>query len=130
MLDKGQLMKSNQIALLVLGLATAPFKTSAQPANPLQLNSPYQCNDGMSVQGIGLLEGRKADPSFEVAPGESRNATFTTIRYNSGRQQIGTSFNYDFASRTDASLSDTKRRIKLTSIFLTERKAYTKPQPK
>ena len=51
----------------------------------------------MSVQGIGLLEGRKADPSFEVAPGESRNATFTTIRYNSGRQQIGTSFNYDFA---------------------------------
>ena len=42
-------MKSNQIALLVLGLATAPFKTSAQQANPLQLNSPYQCNDGMSV---------------------------------------------------------------------------------
>ena len=44
--------------------------------------------------------------------------------------QLLCSFNYDFASRSDSTLADTRRRIKLTCVFLTERKAYTKPQPK
>jgi hypothetical protein len=48
-----------------------------------------------SVQGIGLLEGRRADTQFQLDPGESRKAVFGVIRYNSGRQQIGTSYNYD-----------------------------------
>jgi hypothetical protein len=40
------------------------------------------------------------------------------------------SFNYDFATRTDSSLPDTKRRIKLNCILLTMRKGYDKPQPR
>src|SRR5262245_15810593 len=44
--------------------------------------------------------------------------------------QLLCSFNYEFASRSDASLAAAKRRIKLTCIFLTERKGYNKPQPK
>lgn len=40
------------------------------------------------------------------------------------------SFNYEFVSRSDASLAKSKRRIRLTSILLTMRKGYEKPQPK
>lgn len=49
----------------------------------------------VSVQGMPILEGRGADPSFQLAPGQSREARFTTIRYEVGGKQIGTSFNED-----------------------------------
>jgi len=50
-----------------------------------------------SVQGIGMVAGRAADPQFQLDPGESRNAVFQLIRFNSGKSRIGTSFNYDVA---------------------------------
>jgi hypothetical protein len=49
----------------------------------------------VSTQGIGIVEGRKADTQFQLDPGESREAVFAVIRYNSGRSQLGTSFNYN-----------------------------------
>ena len=40
----------------------------------------------ISTQGIGLLEGRKADTQFQLDPGESRNASFGIIRYEAARK--------------------------------------------
>ena len=49
----------------------------------------------MSASGIGIVEGSKADPQFVLRPGESREATFGLIRYNSGKAELGTTFSYD-----------------------------------
>jgi hypothetical protein len=49
----------------------------------------------MSSSGIGIVEGSKADPQFVLQPGESREAKFGLIRYNTGNQEIGSSFSYD-----------------------------------
>ncbi len=49
----------------------------------------------VSTQGIGILEGRKADTQFQLDPGESREAVFAVIRYEAARKPIGTSFNYN-----------------------------------
>jgi len=49
----------------------------------------------VSVQGIGILEGRTANTQFQLHPGESRNAVFQIFRPNAGRSQIGPLFNYD-----------------------------------
>ncbi|MBL8199735.1 MAG: hypothetical protein JNK40_02075 [Chromatiales bacterium] len=48
-----------------------------------------------SFSGIGLVTGRAADPSFVLNPGESRNASFTVTRFNSGGKQLGTAWSYD-----------------------------------
>jgi hypothetical protein len=49
-----------------------------------------------SVQGIGMVEGPRADPSFVLGPGESRNATFGVIRFSPPRNDmLGTAFTYD-----------------------------------
>lgn len=50
-----------------------------------------------SVQGMGIVQGRNADPQFVLQPGQSRNATFSLIRYEVGRNPIGTGFTYDLA---------------------------------
>jgi hypothetical protein len=49
----------------------------------------------LSAQGIGIVEGRNADPQFQLAPGQSRDARFSTIRFEVGGKQLGTSFNED-----------------------------------
>jgi hypothetical protein len=49
----------------------------------------------MSASGIGIVEGSKADPQFMLRPGESREAKFSLVRYNTGNQEIGTTFSYD-----------------------------------
>jgi hypothetical protein len=49
----------------------------------------------VSTQGIGLLEGRKADTQFQLEPGESRNAMFGIIRYQAARTPIGNSYTYN-----------------------------------
>jgi hypothetical protein len=51
-------------------------------------------HDG-SAAGIGIVEGTKADPQFVLQPGESREANFSLIRYNSGRSELGTTFSYE-----------------------------------
>lgn len=48
-----------------------------------------------SAQGIGYVTGRSADAQFVLNPSETRAATFGLIRYEAGRNQIGTAFNYD-----------------------------------
>ena len=50
-----------------------------------------------SVKGIGMVQGRSADPQFILQPGESRDATFQAIRYDVGNQAIGTTFTYDLS---------------------------------
>jgi len=47
-----------------------------------------------SVTGIGLVEGRKADPQFVLNPGESRSAAFGLFR-RPDHNRIGTSYTYD-----------------------------------
>jgi len=49
----------------------------------------------VSTQGIGIVEGRKADTQFLLAPGEEREAVFAVIRYNVGRNPLGNSFTYN-----------------------------------
>ena len=49
----------------------------------------------MSASGIGIVEGSRADPQFVLQPGDSRDATFQLIRYNTGNNPIGTGFSYD-----------------------------------
>jgi hypothetical protein len=51
-------------------------------------------HDGSS-SGIGIVEGTKADPQFVLRPGESREARWGLIRYNTGNQEIGTTFSHD-----------------------------------
>ncbi len=48
-----------------------------------------------SFSGIGLVTGQAADASFALNPGESRNAAFSVIRFNSGGKQLGTAWAYD-----------------------------------
>lgn len=61
-------------------------------------NNLYACRrpgtHDTSVQGIGMWEGAKVDPSFTLAPGESRNAVFGVMRYNAS-PPLGRAFNYD-----------------------------------
>ena len=49
----------------------------------------------VSVQGMEILEGRGANAQFQLAPGQSRDARFATIRFDVGGKQLGTSFNED-----------------------------------
>jgi hypothetical protein len=49
----------------------------------------------VSAAGIGIVEGNKADPQFILRPGESRDATFSLVRYNAGNNPIGTGYSYD-----------------------------------
>jgi hypothetical protein len=47
-----------------------------------------------SVQGIGYVTGRSADPQFTLNPGQSRMASFGVTRYNVNTP-IGSTFKYD-----------------------------------
>jgi len=47
-----------------------------------------------SATGIGLVEGRNADPQFVLNPGESRSAAFGLFR-RPDHNRIGTSYTYD-----------------------------------
>jgi len=49
----------------------------------------------VSTQGIGIVEGRKADTQFQLDPGEEREAVFAVIRYEAARKPLGNSFNYN-----------------------------------
>lgn len=51
----------------------------------------------MSVAGIGKVEGSKADPQFQLRPGESRDARFTLYRFEGAKQQHGTTFSHDLS---------------------------------
>ncbi len=50
-----------------------------------------------SASGIGTVTSRAADPQFALSPGESRDATFELRRYGTGRNAIGSAFNYSLA---------------------------------
>lgn len=47
-----------------------------------------------SVKGIGIVTGRSADTQFQLAPGQTRNATFNVIRFNA-KPPIGNAWSYD-----------------------------------
>src|SRR5262249_11277407 len=47
-----------------------------------------------SVKGIGMVAGKTADTQFQLAPGQSRSATFGVVRYNAA-PPIGDAWNYD-----------------------------------
>lgn len=47
-----------------------------------------------SVKGMGIVTGRSADTQFQLAPGQTRNATFNLIRFNA-KPPIGESWKYD-----------------------------------
>lgn len=49
----------------------------------------------VSAAGIGVVEGSRADPQFILQPGDSRDATFSVVRYNAGNNPIGTGYSYD-----------------------------------
>ena len=47
-----------------------------------------------SVKGMGIVTARSADTQFGLNPGQSRNATFTLVRYNAVAP-IGDAWTYD-----------------------------------
>ena len=47
-----------------------------------------------SVKGIGMVEGKVVDTQFQLAPGQSRAASFGIIRFNA-KPPIGDAWNYD-----------------------------------
>lgn len=51
-------------------------------------------NHDASVKGIGMAAGRTVDTQFALTPGQTRNATFSIIRFNAA-PPIGEAYNYD-----------------------------------
>jgi hypothetical protein len=51
----------------------------------------------VSVKGMGVVQGRRADPQFVLQPGQARTATFGLVRYEAGKLAKGTEFTYDVA---------------------------------
>jgi len=49
----------------------------------------------VSFKGIGLITARGADPQFVLQPGQSRDAAFGVIRFNSGAKELGTAWSYE-----------------------------------
>ena len=49
----------------------------------------------VSFKGIGLIAGRSADPQFVLQPGQSRDAAFGVVRFNSLGKQLGTAWSYN-----------------------------------
>lgn len=49
----------------------------------------------VSFKGIGLITGLAADPQFVLKPGQSRDAAFSVIRFNSLRKELGTAWSYE-----------------------------------
>ncbi len=49
----------------------------------------------VSAKGIGLVTARSADPQFVLRPGQSREAGFSLIRFESMRKQLGTEWSYE-----------------------------------
>jgi hypothetical protein len=50
-----------------------------------------------SATGIGTVSSNRANSSFVLTPGQSRNATFQLTRYRPGNNPLGTQFNWDVA---------------------------------
>lgn len=48
------------------------------------------------IKGMGITQANRADPSFALRPGESRDATFQ-LYFRVGRAILGTSYTIDFA---------------------------------
>ncbi len=48
------------------------------------------------LKGMGISQGRRADPSFRLKPGEARDATFQ-MAFRPGRAVLGTVYTFDFA---------------------------------
>ena len=51
----------------------------------------------MSSAGIGRAEGANVDAQFQLAPGQSREAKFSVIRFEGARAEHGTVFNEDLS---------------------------------
>lgn len=49
----------------------------------------------VSFKGIGLVTARAADPQFVLPPGQSRDASFSVIRFESLRKELGTAWSYE-----------------------------------
>lgn len=74
------------------------YKTRTSTATDNLGNTYYWGISGThdkSASGIGTTDSRRADTSFQLNPGESRNASFQVTRYDIGKQPLGTSFAYD-----------------------------------
>jgi hypothetical protein len=48
-----------------------------------------------SVQGIGMIEGARIDPQFQLAPGGTRDAQISVTRFDAGPKPPGRSFTLD-----------------------------------
>lgn len=79
---------------LILGYKNASNSMTDNLGNPYYWGRAGTY-DG-SVQGIGIvIPGRSSDSSFRLPPGQSRNATFSMVRYEAARKPIGASFTLD-----------------------------------
>ena len=93
-----------QIVVRVRNVTTRPlvlgYKASTSLAIDNYGNRYYWGRAGthdVSASGIGTVARNSADPQFTLAPGESRDATFALRRFGTGRNAIGSSFNYSLA---------------------------------
>jgi len=93
-----------QVVLRVRNVSAQPVVLGYRAASGLVIdnygNRYYWGRAGthdVSASGIGVVTGSTADAQFSLAPGESRDATFQLRRFNTGRNAIGTAFNYSLA---------------------------------
>ncbi|MSO23830.1 MAG: hypothetical protein EXQ58_11420 [Acidobacteria bacterium] len=78
---------------LILGYKNGSNTMTDNLSNAYYYGRPN--HDG-SVQGIGIvIPGRSEDSKFQLAPGQSSNATFGMIRFEAGNKPKGTAFTLD-----------------------------------
>ena len=93
-----------QVVLRIRNVSTTPIVLGYKGATSIVIdnygNRYYWGRAGthdQSASGIGMVTSRSADPQFTLSPGESRDATFQLRRYGTGRNAIGSAFNYSVA---------------------------------
>lgn len=78
---------------IILGYKSTSSRATDNLGNRYVYGRP-STHDG-SFKGIGLVTSRAADPQFVLKPGQSRDAAFSVIRFESGRRELGTSWSYE-----------------------------------
>lgn len=74
------------------------YKATTSGATDNLGNAYYSARPGThdtSSSGIGLVTSQQADASFALNPGDSSDASFKVVRFNSLGKELGTSWVYD-----------------------------------
>jgi len=90
------------IVVKITNVGTEPLILAYRPGSSVavdELGNRYAFGrpgtHDVSFKGIGAATPASVDARFGLRPGKSGTAEFNVVRFNSGRQQIGTTWTYD-----------------------------------